>query len=331
MSAPAVTALDALATYRVLRTIRTFEERVAVEYATGDIPGAVHLYLGQEAVAAGVVGALRDDDYVSSTHRGHGHAIAKGCDPAGMMHEIFGTAEGLCRGKGGSMHIADFDRGMLGANGIAAGGVPLACGAALTSAMLGQERVAVAFVGDGGANQGAFAESLNLAAVWQLPVVFVVEDNGYAQSTGTPHHLRGIDVAERAAGFGMPGVSVDGTDVRAVHAAAAEAVERARSGGGPTLVNARALRWSAHMEGWDKQGYRDPSEVDNLMASGDCIARLVADAGLDRAACRAVDREVAELVDAAVVAARAAARPDVSELETDVRAPARPDIDGGTR
>src|SRR4051812_32879225 len=185
-----------------MRTIREFEERLHTEFATGDIPGAVHLYAGQEAIAAGVLAHLGPDDYVSSTHRGHGHAIAKGCDLTGMMLEIYGRPGGLCGGKGGSMHIADFDRGMLGANGVAGGGVPMACGAALSAKLRGTDQVAVAFVGDGGANQGAFAESLNLAAVWQLPVVFVVENNGYAQSTGPKYHLRGLDVATRAPGFG---------------------------------------------------------------------------------------------------------------------------------
>jgi len=312
---------EAVRIYRVMRTIREFEERLHTEFGTEEIPGVVHLYAGQEAVAAGVAAHLRPDDYVSSTHRGHGHAIATGCDLTGMMLEIYGRAGGLCRGKGGSMHITDFDRGMLGANGIAGGGVPMACGAALSAKVRGTGQIAVAFLGDGAANQGAVAESLNLAAVWQLPVVFVVEDNGYAQSTGTRFHLRGIDVARRAYGFGLPGVTVDGTDVLAVRKAFGTAAERARSGGGPTLLSCRAGRYFGHMEGWDRQGYRAPGEVDRLR-SADCIDRFagqVLDAGLlDPARLAAVDATAAAEVEAAVQAAKAAPDPDPDELVTDV-------------
>ncbi len=323
-----LTPAEAAETYRVLRTIRTFEQSLQAAFATGEIPGVVHLYTGQEAIAAGVIGMLRDDDYVASTHRGHGHAIAKGCDTTAMMLEIYGADGGLCRGKGGSMHIADFDRGMLGANGVAAGGVPLACGAALTSKVRGLDRIAVAFVGDGGANQGAFSECLNLAAVWQLPVVFVVEDNGYAQSTSTRFHLQGIDVAERAAGFGMPGESVDGNDVLAVREAFARAADRARTGGGPSLLSCRALRWAGHMEGWDHQGYRDPAEVDRLRATADCIeiftGRALAAGLLDAAELAATDDEVAAEIDAALAAARTAPAPGPAELESDVYVSYRP-------
>lgn len=313
---------EALELYRVMRTIREFEQRLHDDYAAERVPGVVHLYTGQEAIAAGVIGLLEPDDHISSTHRGHGHAIAKGCDLTAMMKEIHGRAGGLCAGKGGSMHIADFDRGMLGANGVAAGGVPMACGAALSAKVRGSGQIAVAFVGDGGANQGAFLESLNLAAVWQLPVVFVVEDNGYAQSTSTAYHLLGIDVAARAAGFGLPGATVDGTDVLAVRAAFRTAAERARSGGGPTLLSCRAVRWFGHMEGWDRQGYRAPDEVGRLRADVDCIAGFttaMAAAGLlDAATTDGTDRAVAERVDAAVTAALAAPAPELSELLSDV-------------
>jgi pyruvate dehydrogenase E1 component alpha subunit len=319
---PALDRERLLAAYRTMRTIREFEERLHVEFGTGEVPGAVHLYAGQEAVAAGVCLALEPGDVVSSTHRGHGHAIARGSDLTGMMLEVYGRAGGLCHGKGGSMHVADVGRGLLGANGVAAGGVPLACGAALSAKLLGTGRVAVAFVGDGGANQGAFAESLTLATVWQLPCVFVVEDNGYAQSTGTPFHLRGVPVADRAAGFGLPGVTVDGTDVVAVHATAAEAVGRARSGGGPTVLECRAGRFHGHMEGWDKQGYRAPDEVERLRA-GDCLDRVTAralEAGLTPAGLAAVDEAARAEVDRAVAAAKAAADPDPAQLATDVYA-----------
>src|SRR3712207_4022741 len=201
-----------LNSYRTMRTIREFEERLHVEFATGEIPGFVHLYAGEEAIAAGVCAHLNEEDYVASTHRGHGHAIAKGCDVKAMMAEIYGKANGLCKGKGGSMHIADLGQGMLGANGIVGGGPPLVCGVGLTARVKGTDHVAVSFTGDGGSNQGTFLESLNLAAAWHLPVIFVVENNGYAESTASQYHQSGIDVAKRADGFGLPGVVVDGFD-----------------------------------------------------------------------------------------------------------------------
>ncbi len=318
MSSAAPSRQDLIAGYRTMRTIREFEERLHKEFASGAIPGAVHLYAGQEAVAAGVCAVLADDDYIASTHRGHGHAIAKGCDLGAMALELHGKAGGLCGGKGGSMHIADFARGMLGANGVAAGGVPLACGAALSAKHRGTSQVAVAFVGDGGANQGVFAESLLLAVVWQLPCVFVVEDNGYAQATGTPFHLAGHKVAERAAALGMPTESPDGYDFAAVRAAAARAVDRARSGGGPTLVECTAHRFFGHMEGWDQQGYRGAGEVEALRAAHDCVRQLrdqlAADAGGSAAELAAIDGEVAAAVDAAFDGVAAAPDPDPAQL-----------------
>ena len=198
--------------YRLMRTIRSFEDRVSAEMATGDVPGNTHLYAGQEASAVGVCLHLSDTDRIASTHRGHGHCIAKGCDIDGMMAEIFGKTTGTCRGKGGSMHIADLGRGMLGANGIVGGSPPIACGAALTAKVLGTRDVAVAFTGDGGVNQGTTAESLNLARVWNLPVIFVVEDNGFGEATASSFATAG-DIVRRAAGYDMPGVKVDGVDL----------------------------------------------------------------------------------------------------------------------
>jgi acetoin:2,6-dichlorophenolindophenol oxidoreductase subunit alpha len=304
--------------YRVMRTIRVFEERVHTEIPNGEIPGAVHLYAGQEAVAAGVCGALGEDDYIASTHRGHGHAIAKGCDITAMMLELYGKAGGLCNGKGGSMHIADFEKGMLGANGVAAGGAPLACGSALSAKVLGRGSVSVAFVGDGAANQGSFAESLTLAKVWELPVVFVVEDNFYAQATGTRYHLGGLDVARRAEAQGIPATIVDGTDYFAVRAAADEAVARARSGGGPSLIECKAGRFFGHMEGFDQQGYRGAGEVDGLRSTQDPIKIFIDKAGLPAENVSAVDVRVDAAVEVAVATAKAAPEPDVSELLTDV-------------
>jgi pyruvate dehydrogenase E1 component alpha subunit len=309
---------ELVAAYRVMRTIRAFEERVHTEIPNGEIPGAVHLYAGQEAVAAGVCGALGDDDYIASTHRGHGHAIAKGCDITAMMLELYGKVGGLCNGKGGSMHIADFEKGMLGANGVAAGGAPLACGSALSAKVLGRDSVSVAFVGDGAANQGSFAESLTLAKVWDLPVVFVVEDNFYAQATGTRYHLGGLDVARRAEAYGIPSVIVDGTDYLAVRAAAEEAVARAKSGGGPSLIECKAGRFFGHMEGFDGQGYRGESEVDDLRSTQDPIKLFVDSTGLSEQETSEVDVTVAAAVELAVATAKAAPTPDESELLTDV-------------
>jgi pyruvate dehydrogenase E1 component alpha subunit len=309
-----------------MRMIRDFEDRLHADFPEGKIPGAVHLYAGQEAIAAGVCAHLGPRDWVSSTHRGHGHAIAKGCDIDAMMMEIYGRARGLCLGRGGSMHIADFGVGMLGANGVAAGGVPLACGAALTAKMTGSGDVAVAFVGDGGVNQGAFYESLCLASVWQLPVVFVVEDNGYAQATGTPYHLRGIDVASRATPFGIPAVTVDGTDFFAVHAAADEAVARARDGQGPSLIECRAIRQYGHMEGWDAQRYRPEGEGERLRAESDPLtlfARRVVDQGwLEAEDLTDIETVTRSIVEAAAAVAATAADPAPAGLTDDVYASA---------
>jgi len=219
--------------YRMMRTIRDFEERVHEEFAGGDIPGFVHLYAGEEASATGVCMHLDDRDAIASTHRGHGHCIAKGVDVLGMMAEIYGRVTGSCKGKGAPMHIADLSKGMLGANGIVGGGPPLICGRALASKQLGTGGVAVAFFGDGASNQGTTLESLNLATVWNLPAIFVAENNGYAEATSSTWSVATDDIADRAAAFGMPGVIVDGFDFFAVHEAAGEAVARAREGGGP--------------------------------------------------------------------------------------------------
>jgi pyruvate dehydrogenase E1 component alpha subunit len=325
MSGDLLSRDELISGYETMRTIREFEERVHKEFASGDIPGAVHLYAGQEAVAAGVCGVLADDDYIASTHRGHGHAIAKACDLSAMVLELYGKAGGLCGGKGGSMHIADFDRGMLGANGVAAGGVPLACGAALSAKVRRSGQVAVAFVGDGGANQGVFLESLVLAVVWELPSVFVVEDNGYAQSTGSRFHLAGRKVAERAAALGMPAEVADGYDFAAVRSAAARSVARARGGEGPSLIECTAHRFFGHMEGWDQQAYRGEREVEKLRDSRDCIRLLVAklsagDTGATTAPTElaSIDRAVAARVDAAFAGVSGAADPEPGELLTDV-------------
>jgi pyruvate dehydrogenase E1 component alpha subunit len=307
--------------YRIMRTIRAFEERLHVEFATGEIPGFVHLYAGEEAIAAGVISHLRDDDYVASTHRGHGHAIAKGCDVIAMMAEIYGKQTGLCHGKGGSMHIADLGRGMLGANGIVGGGPPLVCGVGLTAKVKRTDQVAVSFTGDGGSNQGTFLESLNLASVWGLPCVFVVENNGYAEATSSNYHQGGIDVAKRADGFGMPGVVVDGHDFFAVHEAAGEAIARAREGRGPSLLECKTNRYFGHFEG-DQQTYRAEGEVEQIRASRDCLDRFraqVTQAGVIEASeLDEIDAQVTALVDRAVAQAKDDPEPSPDQLTTDV-------------
>ena len=310
-----------LEAYRTMRTIRDFEERLHTEFATGEIPGFVHLYAGEEAIAAGFMAHLDENDYVASTHRGHGHSIAKGCDVKAMMLEIYGKDAGICRGKGGSMHIADLDKGMLGANGIVGGGPPLVCGVGLSAKVRGTNQVAVSFTGDGGANQGTFLESLNLASAWELPVIFAVENNGYAEATAQAFSSKGIDIATRADGFSMPGVTVDGHDFFAVHEAAGEAVKRAREGGGPSLIECRVNRYFGHFEG-DAQTYRAENEVENIRKEKDCLMlfrRRVTEAGLvGEAALDEVDQEVENLIDGAVQEAKAAEDPSEDRLLADV-------------
>jgi pyruvate dehydrogenase E1 component alpha subunit len=307
--------------YRVMRTIRDFEERLHTEFATGEIPGFVHLYAGEEAIAAGVMAHLRDDDFVASTHRGHGHAIAKGCDVKAMMAEIYGKSTGICHGKGGSMHIADVGRGMLGANGIVGGGPPLVCGVGLKAKVTKTDQVGVSFTGDGGSNQGTFLESLNLAASWHLPCVFVVENNGYAESTSSNYHQSGIDVAKRADGFGLPGITVDGFDFFAVHEAAGEAIARARNGGGPTLLECKVMRYYGHFEG-DQQTYRGEGEVEALRRDRDCLnafRRRVTEAGIIEAEeLTEIDTASQSLMDEAVREAKAAPDPTPADVLTDV-------------
>src|SRR3954453_16512598 len=246
--------------YERMVEIRMFEDAAGKNFADGLIPGFVHLYAGEEAVAVGVCAHLTDRDYITSTHRGHGHCIAKGVDIPGMVAELMGKATGICKGKGGSMHIADVDKGMLGANGIVGGGPPLAAGAALTAKTLGTGGVAVCFFGDGASNQGTFHESLNLAAIWKLPVVFVCENNGYAESTPFHYHCSTTDVANRASAYEMPGLVVDGLDLFAVYEASGEAIARARAGEGPTLIEAKTYRYYGHFQG-DMVTYRTEEEL----------------------------------------------------------------------
>ncbi len=312
---------ELLKAYRAMATIRRFEERVQEEFSKGGIPGFVHLYAGEEASAVGVCSHLRDDDYIASTHRGHGHSIAKGCDPVLMMQELFAKQGGLCGGKGGSMHIADLDRGMLGANGIVGGGPPLVVGAALSAKTLGRDSVAVSFTGDGGSNQGTTFEAMNLAVVLKLPAIFVFENNQYGEGTGVAYAVGSHDIAGRAAGFGLPAVKVNGDDFFAVHEAAEEAVSRARSGGGPSAIEVDTCRFYGHHSG-DAQLYRTRDEVRHLREERDCLKhfrRRVGEAALlDASALDAVEAEVVALIDRAVESAHAGSPPDEAALLADV-------------
>ena len=316
----ALTREQLLSAYRMMRAIREFEERVHAEFATGEIPGFVHLYAGEEASAVGVCSHLDDRDTIASTHRGHGHCIAKGVDIGEMMAEIYGRKTGSCHGKGGSMHIADLSKGMLGANGIVGGGPPLICGTALAAKIKGTGGVGVAFFGDGASNQGTTLESMNLAAVWNLPAIFVAENNGYAETTSSTWSVASDNIADRAAAFGMPGVIVDGFDFFAVHEAAGEAIARAREGGGPTLLEMKFTRYFGHFEG-DQQTYR-AGEVQHARAKLDCLKRFAARATetgeLTRSDLDAVDAEVAGMIDRAVTDAKAAPPPVEADLLTDV-------------
>jgi pyruvate dehydrogenase E1 component alpha subunit len=311
---------ELLKAYRQMCLIREFEDTVHEEFSAGNIPGFVHLYAGEEASGVGVCLHLTDKDCIASTHRGHGHCIAKGCDVAGMMKEIFGKEGGLCGGKGGSMHIADLSKGMMGANGIVGGGPPLICGAALTAKTLKTGGVAIAFVGDGGSNQGTTAESLNLAKVWNLPAIFVFEDNGYAESTASSWSVGG-DLVERGRAYGIPSRRVDGHDFFEVWDAAREAIERARSGGGPSVLHVKLNRYYGHFEG-DAMTYRAPGEIDALKAQKDCIAlfrQRVTEAGLlEPDQLEAIALEAKGEVAAALAGAKSAPAPSEAELLTDV-------------
>ena len=312
---------ELLQAYRTMRTIREFEERLHVDFARGDIPGFVHLYAGEEAAAAGIMIHLGAGDRIASTHRGHGHCIAKGVDPCEMMKEIYGKKGGSCHGKGGSMHITDVDRGMMGANGILGAGAPLACGAALAAKFRNQGEVAISFVGDGASNQGTFLESLNLAAVWNLPAIFVVENNGYAESTSRDYAVAVDSYVDRAAGFGLPGVTVDGTDFFAVYEAAGEIIKRAREGGGPALLECKMVRFHGHFEG-DAQTYRGKGELEDIRANKDCVkkfaARVTGAGVITQAELAPIDQEVLSLIERAVEEAKAAPQPTAADLLTDV-------------
>ncbi len=314
---------EALALHRTMVLIRVFESRVEELFKAGKLPGFVHTYLGEEAIAAGVCSRLGPDDYITSTHRGHGHALAKGMSPAALMAELYGRAEGACRGRGGSMHVADFSLGMLGANGIVGGGFGIAAGAALAARHRGTDHVAVCFFGDGGINKGTFHEALNFASVHRLGVVYVCENNQYAQFTARTRTTSVEDLAVRATAYGMAGATVDGNDVAAVSAAATDAVQRARDGEGPTLLNMVTYRLGGHYVG-DAEVYRDASEVEENRGR-DPIQRweeTLADRGwLDSDDRAAVYHEAAAAVRDAEERAESGSLPDPESALDDVFTP----------
>ncbi len=311
--------------HRRMVRIRIFEEEAGKLMENGKIPGALHLYVGQEAVAAGVMVNLNDDDQITSTHRGHGHLVAKGGDFKPMYAELFGRSTGYCKGKGGSMHISNLDVGMLGANGIVGAGPPIAVGAAFSNKYRDTQQVAATFFGDGASNEGAFHEAANMAALYQLPLLFVCENNGYGEYTSQANHQAIKDVADRAAGYGMPGVIVDGMDAVAVYEAAGEAIARARRGHGPTLLECKTYRFYDHV-GVRGMGmaYRSDEEV-LAWKKRDPIPLLegrMADLGVMSAAeAAAVHERVRREVQEAIAFAEASPFPDVSQLLEDVYSP----------
>jgi acetoin:2,6-dichlorophenolindophenol oxidoreductase subunit alpha len=311
-----------LRAYRQMKVIREFEERLHTEIMTGEIAGFTHLYCGQEAVAVGVCEHLDTTDMIVSTHRGHGHCIAKGVDVKPMMKEIWGSSEGTCKGKGGSMHIADIDVGMLGANGIVGAGSPIGVGAALAAKLDGKGKVAITFSGDGACNQGTTFEAMNMAVVTKAPCIFLFENNHYSEHTGFEYAVgTQRDIASRAEAFGMKVWRGDGTDFFAVFDVMREVLDYVRAGNGPAAVEFDTERFFGHFEG-DPQRYRGEGELDRIRETRDCLkifrksvteAKLLDDADLD-----AVDDDVMTLIEDSVIEARAAARPTAQDVLTDV-------------
>jgi len=299
--------------------IRRFEERVDELFASGAIKGTSHLYAGQEAVAVGVCSLLDKEDLVTSTHRGHGHFIAKGGDPKALMAELFGKATGPSQGRGGSQHVADYSVGFLGSNGITAGGLPIATGAALALQMQQKPNVVIAFFGEGGANQGTFHESLNMAAIWQLPVIFVCENNMYAMSTHFKDTFATPTVAARASAYGIPGKVVDGSNFQAVQLATQCAIERARESNGPTLLEMQTYRYYGHSKS-DKRDYRTREEEEQWREK-DPIIQLRKSIGMNKSTFDALDQQIMQEIDEAVAFAQNSPEPDVEDWQKVLFAP----------
>ena len=306
--------------YVKMRRIRDFESTAARLFAEGKIPGFVHLYLGEEAIAPAVCECLRDDDFITSTHRGHGHIIAKGGDLNLMMAELFGRETGYCKGKGGSMHIADRDKGILGANGIVGAGHCIACGAGLSAKLRGTDQVCVCFFGDGSTNQGTFHESLNMASIWKLPIIFVCENNHYGISMSQDRHQAIKDVADRGAAYNIPGIAVDGNDPMAVYEAASEAVARARAGKGPTLLECKTYRQHGHFEG-DPAIYKPKEEQAAWMEKEPMprFAKFLVDNGVcTEEEVKAMDDQVAKEIEDSIAFADAQPIPSLESAVVDV-------------
>jgi len=311
--------------YKMMQTIRLFEDRIVDLYARGAVPGLAHLYIGEEAVATGVCDCLREDDYITSTHRGHGHVIAKGAKLNPMMAELFGKKTGYCKGKGGSMHIADMDAGILGANGIAGGGLPIATGAGWSAKWRKTDQVTACFFGDASSNNGTFHESLNLASLHKLPVIFVCENNTYGISVSQAKHQPIVDIATRATGYDMPGVIVDGNDVIAVHEVASKAVKRARAGEGPTLVECKTYRWRGHHEGDPNQGERYRTKEEIKAWKEKCPIdklrnKLIKDDAKLKNKLASIDKKINKEIDEAVDYANSCEFPSINEMYEDIYA-----------
>ncbi len=306
--------------YRTMVRIRTFENRVSQEFANNQIQGIVHLYLGEEAIATGACAHLRPDDYIVSTHRGHGHLIGKGGDTKRAMAEIFGKATGYCKGKGGSMHVADPTIGMLGANGIVGAGIPIATGAAMAAQIRGTDQVAISFFGDGACNTSRFHEGINMGAACKLPVVYIIENNLFMVSTRTCDVMGISELSQRACAYGIPGVAVDGNDVIAVYDAVGEAVARARRGEGPTLIDCKTYRWHGHMEG-DPQRYKPKDEIEAWMKK-DPVPRFeqyLAEHGvLTTSEMETIKQEMLAEIEQAVKFAKDSPYPPLDQVTTDV-------------
>ena len=311
---------------RRMMLIREFEENVKKLTRGGELVGMAHCYIGEEAVAVGACAALRDDDYITGNHRSHGHPISKGGDVRRAMAELLGKATGYCKGKGGSMHLADFDIGILGESGIVASALPVAVGAALGSKMQGNDRVVVAFFGDGASNQGACHEAMNLAAIWKLPVIFLCENNQYAVTTSFRDSVAVENISDRAAAYDMPGVLVDGQDVLAMYEATVQAVERGRAGLGPTLVEARTYRFEDHSEGLARiirEPYRTDEEVDRWRLRDPIVlhSRWLTEQGIaTQDEIEEVRQDVADTIAEALQFARESPYPEVEDLMTDMYA-----------
>ena len=313
---------ELLRLYRIMLTIRRFEERVVVDYQSGAIPGIVHSYIGQEAVATGVCTNLRPDDRIISNHRGHGHCIAKGADLNRMMAEIYGKKTGYCKGKGGSMHIADFQIGMLGANGIVAGGLPISAGAALAAQLEGGDKLVVVFFGDGATNEGEFHEVLNLASIWKLPLIFACENNGYGVNTPVKYATGLEHVSDRATGgYGIPSVIVDGNDVMAVHDAANKVIADVRAGKGPVFMEFMTYRWRGHYEAPGLMDLRPRYEIENWKTRCPILAferRLLKDKTATKQVLRDINTQVMQDIQKSVDFAMASPLPAPEDALEDV-------------